>query len=89
MAMGLSVDHPTFVQHLVISPMSNLAASVPLPGGIGAFETMFSNMYVEGGYDAGTGLAVALGFRLVTIINALIGVVYYINSKKEMTGLTE
>ena len=87
--MNLANGTPHDLQHLVISPISNLAASVPLPGGIGAFETMFSNMYVEGGYDAGTGLAVALGFRLVTIINALIGVVYYINSKKEMTGLTE
>lgn len=84
MAMGLGIVHPTFMQHLVISPMSNLAASVPLPGGIGAFETMFSKMYVEGGFDAGTGLAVALGFRLVTIINALIGVVYYLNSKKDV-----
>ena len=87
-AMGLSVAHPNFVQHLVISPMSNLAASVPLPGGIGAFEVMFSKMYVEGGYDAGSGLAVALGFRLVTIINALIGVVYYFNSKKEIEALS-
>jgi hypothetical protein len=42
---------------------------------------------VEGGYDAGSGLAVALGFRLVTIINALIGVVYYFNSKKEIEAL--
>ena len=84
MAMGLGIVHPTFIQHLVISPMSNLAASVPLPGGIGAFETMFSKMYVEGGFDAGTGLAVALGFRLVTIINALIGVMYYLNSKKDV-----
>ena len=83
-AIGLSVSHPNFVQHLVISPMSNLAASVPLPGGIGAFEVMFSKMYVEGGHAAGAGLAVALGFRLVTIINALIGVVYYINSKNEI-----
>ncbi len=86
-AMGLSVVHPNFVQHLVISPMSNLAASVPLPGGIGAFEVMFSRMYVEGGYSEGHGLAVALGFRLVTIIIALIGVIYYLNSKKEIAEL--
>ena len=56
--------------------------------GIGAFEVMFSKMYVEGGYDAGSGLAVALGFRLVTIINALIGVIYYFSSKKEIEALS-
>ena len=92
MAMGLGIVHPTFIQHLVISlplcpPMSNLQLLLrcrTIAGGIGAFETMFSKMYVEGGFDAGTGLAVALGFRLVTIINALIGVMYYLNSKKDV-----
>ena len=43
MAVGLNVECPTFVQHLVISPVSNLAGSIPLPGGIGAFETMFED----------------------------------------------
>ncbi|MEC9096947.1 MAG: lysylphosphatidylglycerol synthase transmembrane domain-containing protein [Planctomycetota bacterium] len=86
-AIGLNVQHPNFVQHLVISPMSNLAASVPLPGGIGGFEWMFSRMYEEGGSSEGEGLAVALGFRLVTILLALIGVLYYLNSKTEIAEL--
>ena len=87
MAAGLQVEHPDFVQHLVISPMSNLAGSIPLPGGIGAFETMFELLYVGAGIPVGNGLATALGFRVVTIIIALIGIVYYLRSKRELAEL--
>jgi len=87
MAIGLNVTHPDFVQHLVISPVSNLAGSIPLPGGIGAYETMFEALYVRAGIPAGNGLAIALCFRIVTILLAMIGVVYYLRSKRELEKL--
>jgi uncharacterized protein (TIRG00374 family) len=87
MAVGLNVDCPTFVQHLVISPVSNLAGSIPLPGGIGAFELMFEELYVRAGMPVGKGLAIALCFRIVTILLAMIGVVYYLRSKRELEQL--
>ena len=87
MAVGLNVECPTFVQHLVISPVSNLAGSIPLPGGIGAFETMFEELYVRAGMTAGNGLAIALCFRIVTILLAMIGVVYYLRSKRELENI--
>jgi len=87
MAVGLNVECPTFVQHLVISPVSNLAGSIPLPGGIGAFELMFEELYVRAGMPVGNGLAIALCFRIVTILLAMIGVVYYLRSKRELEQL--
>jgi len=87
MAIGLNVAHPDFLQHLVISPVSNLAGSIPLPGGIGAFETMFESLYVRAAIPAGNGLAIALCFRIVTILLAMIGVVYYLRSKRELESL--
>ena len=87
MAVGLNVECPTFVQHLVISPVSNLAGSIPLPGGIGAFEIMFEELYVRAGMPVGNGLAIALCFRIVTILLAMIGVVYYLRSKRELEQL--
>lgn len=87
MAVGLKVAHPDFVSHLVISPVSNLAGSIPLPGGIGAYETMFEALYVRAGITAGNGLAIALCFRIVTILLAMIGVVYYLRNKRELATL--
>jgi len=89
MAIGLNVPHPDFVQHLVISPVSNLAGSIPLPGGIGAYETMYEALYVRAGIAAGNGLAIALCFRIVTILLAMIGVVYYLRSKRELEKLSK
>ena len=87
MAEGLNVRHPDFVQHLVISPVSNLAGSIPLPGGMGGFEWMFEELYVRADMPAGNGLAIALCFRIVTILLAMIGVVYYLRSKRELEKL--
>ncbi|MGY8733946.1 MAG: lysylphosphatidylglycerol synthase transmembrane domain-containing protein [Pirellulales bacterium] len=87
MAVGLNVKSPNFVTHLVISPVSNLAGSIPLPGGIGAYETMFEALYVRAGMPAGNGLAIALCFRIVTILLAMIGVVYYLRNKRELATL--
>jgi uncharacterized protein (TIRG00374 family) len=87
MAVGLNVEHPDFVSHLVISPVSNLAGSIPLPGGIGAYETMFEALYLRAGIPAGNGLAIALCFRIVTILLAMIGVVYYLRNKRELETL--
>ena len=87
MAVGLNITHPDFVQHLVISPVSNLAGSIPLPGGMGGFEWMFEMLYVRAGIPAGYGLAIALCFRIVTILLAMIGVVYYLRSKRELENL--
>jgi len=87
MAVGLNVTRPEFIQHLVISPVSNLAGSIPLPGGIGGFEAMFETLYVRAGIPAGNGLAIALCFRIVTILLAMIGVVYYLRSKRELENL--
>ena len=58
-----------------------------MPGGIGAFETMFEELYVRAGMTAGNGLAIALCFRIVTILLAMIGVVYYLRSKRELENI--
>jgi uncharacterized membrane protein len=48
---------------------------------------MFEELYVRAGMPVGNGLAIALCFRIVTILLAMIGVVYYLRSKRELEQL--
>lgn len=78
---------PTLAEHLVIVPLGLLAAAVPLPmAGLGAFEGALDFLYYYIGHSVGVtfgrGLIVALGYRLLTVLVALLGVVYYFKSRR-------
>jgi uncharacterized protein (TIRG00374 family) len=88
-ACGLPGDVPPLVDHFVIVPLAFVTGVLPLPGnGLGAFEYVVNFLYeqVPAGMaiPQGRGLVVALGYRAITILIALVGVAYYLASRREV-----
>ena len=91
-ATGLPGAHPTFLQHFIVVPMSVVTGTLPLPGGgLGALEFVmnfyYQNIGGPGNIPSGQGLMVALGYRVATIVVAIIGLCYYLVSRKDVTNL--
>ena len=88
-AHGLSSEAnlPSFLSHFVIVPMTNVANAIPLPAGLGASEAMIDYLYVAYGnreIGAGFGLVVQLCARVMQMLIASLGVVFYFARKKEI-----
>jgi len=86
---GLPGQSPSLADHLVIVPLAMVTGVLPLPvNGLGAFETAVVFLYesVPTGLavSEGRGLVVALGYRAITILIALVGVCYYLASRREV-----
>ena len=87
-ACGLPGDQPSFGTHFMIVPIAMLAGAVPLPGGLGAFEFALDFLYRGVSSRAmieGQGFVIALAFRVITLMIAAIGVVYYLASRREVS----
>ncbi len=79
---------PSLVDHLVVVPISMLTGILPLPGnGLGAFEAALDFMYQQIGGAAmdKQGLLVALAYRIITVLIALVGVCVYLSSRREVS----
>jgi uncharacterized membrane protein YbhN (UPF0104 family) len=86
-ASGLPGAHPNLLAHFTIVPIANLANSIPLPGGLGGFELALDFLYRAISSTAVAprhGFVIALAFRIVTLLIAAIGAVYYLASKREV-----
>lgn len=86
---GLPGESPSLADHLVIVPLAMVTGVLPLPvNGLGAFETAVVFLYerVPTGLELteGRGLLVAFGYRAITILIALVGVCYYLASRREV-----
>ncbi|MBN2291884.1 MAG: flippase-like domain-containing protein [Pirellulales bacterium] len=71
--------------HFVISPLSAATGAIPLC--MGPFEYVISHLYqwVGGSSNAlAQGLVVALGYRIVTVLIAAVGLVYYFGARREV-----
>lgn len=101
-AQGLQLQEsaPGFWAHLLFIPGAELAGVfIPTPGGIGALEgaVQFSysiaNQALTFSTDIKTvdaaGLFAAIGFRLITIVVAAIGVGYYLTARREISAALE
>lgn len=91
-AAGLTTDHPTFRQQLVISPVAMVANAVPLPGGLGGMEAAASYLFRAFSSETVTGdngFVVAIGFRVVLLITAAIGLGVYLSSRREFSQLPQ
>ncbi len=87
-ASGLGGDHPSWGQHVVMVSIANVAGSLPLPAGLGGFEFGLDFLYRRvANIEDSRGFVVALGFRLVTLGIALVGVFYYLVGRREMDRL--
>ncbi len=89
-AHGLPGEAPGFVTHLVIAPMANMFGSLPLPGGLGAYELALDFLYRRVSPETvseSQGFVIALAYRVVTLLIAAIGVGYYLAARQEVRTL--
>lgn len=90
-ARGLFGQTPTFGEHMIIVPLSNVAGAIPfMPGGLGTFEYAMEKLYLfvpAAGPGQVIGVLVALCYRIVTIAIAGVGVVYYWTSRREVQAV--
>lgn len=90
MACGLPGQIPSLAKHFVIVPIANVANTLPLPGGMGAFEYALDFLYrglSSREVAPRQGFVIALGYRIATLVVALIGVVYYLTDRQEISEL--
>jgi hypothetical protein len=87
-ATGLYATAPKLSEHFIISPMANVVGALPIaPSGLGTFEAAMRYLYDHvpaGGTGIGKGLVVALCYRVMTIIVALVGVGFYWTDHREV-----
>jgi uncharacterized protein (TIRG00374 family) len=91
-ARGLPGEMPGFGAHFVIVPIALSAGALPLPGGLGAQEGALELLYravASTTVVEGRGLIVALGFRAITMLVAVVGMVYYLSARREVGKLIE
>jgi len=93
-ARGLSADYPSLGAHFIIVSLAMVVGALPItPSGLGAFEGTMDFLYrvVPGGalVPAGEGLLVAFGYRAITIAIALVGVVFYLRSRRDVAAVWE
>jgi uncharacterized protein (TIRG00374 family) len=90
-AISIFQQHPTLAEHFIIVPLSLVAGALPLtPAGLGTFEMAMSELYkLLPAQPGGDGFIVALAYRMLTIVVAVIGVFYYWFSRREMGELIE
>jgi len=80
--------HPSLGTHFVVAPVS-LATGV-LPISLGPFEAVLDLLYAAiplpggGRMTPGQGLVVALGYRVITVLVAAVGLCYYLGSRREV-----
>ena len=79
---------PSLREHLIIVPLGMVAGSLPMtPAGFGAFEFAIEKLYQMIPADPQNdvaGILVALVYRLLTILVAMIGIVVYWTSQREV-----
>lgn len=89
LAIALEGNAPSLGAHFIIVPLSMVAGALPLPMmGLGAFEFSLELLYREVPSTIKLStlgvLKVAFWYRIITILNAMIGAVYYLASRREV-----
>ena len=89
-ARGLPGTTPSLAEHFLIVPVAMVVGAVPItPSGLGTFEAALSYMYrFVGGAtssNAVSAVIVALGYRLITVLIAVIGVGVFLTRRREVT----
>lgn len=93
-ARGTLPRAPSLADHLVAVPLAMVTGVLPLPvGGLGAFEGVLEFMYrhIPSGLQAikGSGLLAAFAYRLITVVIAAVGMVYYLAGRREVVSLVQ
>ncbi|MCH5377533.1 MAG: flippase-like domain-containing protein, partial [Planctomycetes bacterium] len=90
-AVAVLKNAPSLGEHFIIVPLSMVAGALPFtPAGLGTFELAMDQLYqLIPASPCRDGILVALAYRLMTILIAMIGVVYYWASRREVRELLE
>lgn len=92
-AHGVSNPAPDMGDHFVIVPLALVTGVLPLPAnGLGALENVVALLYGAIPSAAlqlhkGQALVVAIVYRLITILIAMVGAVFYLGYRREVTEL--
>lgn len=92
-SQGLPGAAPGLPAHFVAVPLAMLTGALPLPvSGLGAFEAAIEFLFLKlpviaAPVGPGKGLLVALTYRLITILIALVGACYYFTSRRELAAV--
>ncbi|MDO4551290.1 MAG: lysylphosphatidylglycerol synthase transmembrane domain-containing protein [Planctomycetia bacterium] len=81
--LGIFNQSIPFLEMLWVSPTCMSASAIPLP--CGPYEVALDFLLAQyPGIIAGYGLVLALAYRLVTLLVASLGVIFYFSAKKEI-----
>lgn len=89
-ARGLPGDDPSLGTHFVIVPLALVAGAIPLPGGLGAVEYALDYLYrgvATISIGERHGFLVALTYRVITMLLASIGFIYYLHDRREVRSV--
>ena len=90
MAVHNPTDIPGYLAHFQLIPPAELVGVlVPLPGGIGALEEAVAYFYHLSGSNSSAGFLTIIAYRVLTVLLAMIGVVYYFLSRREIEDVLE
>ncbi|MBN1911363.1 MAG: flippase-like domain-containing protein [Pirellulales bacterium] len=90
---GLPGEHHLMSTDFVLMPLSAATGAIPLP--LGPFEFVLDALYTQVALPSGAfapvgqGLVLALGYRIITILIAVIGMVYYFSSRQEISEVLQ
>ncbi len=85
-ARGLPGKLLPLSEQFVVYPISSVFSTIPLPAG--PFETVYCSLYIHAdpglAIPKGQALIIALVFRLVNVLLAAVGFVYYLGARREV-----
>ena len=87
LAVGLTDNHPTLVNHLVIEPIAMVSNAVPLPAGLGGMEWAMNFLYTS--FGSTSGVIVAFGFRFALLFVTVIGAGFWFVNKRKVTDVMD
>ena len=84
-ARSLPGETPSLATHFFIIPLGMVAGVIPLPmGALGAIEGALQFLYGQTGGNVAKGLVVTLVYRLITILIAMVGVGFYVRTRRDL-----
>jgi uncharacterized membrane protein YbhN (UPF0104 family) len=91
LGMAIPGSSPTLAEHFVIVPLAMVVSAVPVtPGGLGTFELSLEKLFPTMSaavINPGRGLLVALVYRIITIVTAMVGFGFYLASRREVSDV--
>ncbi|MDR2763164.1 MAG: flippase-like domain-containing protein, partial [Planctomycetaceae bacterium] len=82
-----SIDVPNLPEHIMLYSAVNITSMIPLAAG--PFEFVLEQIYPLFGVRIGVGMVVAIAFRIVAILVAAIGIIFYFTLRAEIHEVQE